>query len=339
VIAHSVIAEIFAGVSTRARVLIALLAIAMLAAPFFLDRYLLSVLILVCLAAYTAQAWNILLGFAGLLSLGHALYLGLGAYVSAALYVHFGIGPWLGIFPAIAVCVLVAAILGWLAFRFRIEGVYFALLTIAFAEVARIGFDHIGATGGAGGFFLPVRSEDQGQWWNLRGGPAFFYYLALLLASGAFVLCATLRRSRIGHRWLAVREDPEAARALGIDVSRARMAALILSAAMTGIAGVFQAFYANNIFPSQIFDISRSIDIILAPIIGGVGTLFGPILGAFVLAPLGEALISVTGAIGLNAPGTKALFFGLFLMAIIAGVPSGLWPRLAGLLRLPSARR
>ena len=313
------IAPVFAGVPTRARVLIGVLAIAMLAAPLFLDRYLLSVLILVCLAAYTGQAWNILLGFAGLLSLGHALYLGLGAYVSAALYVHYGIGPWLGIFPAIAACLAVAAILGWLAFRFRIEGVYFALLTISFAEVARIGFDHIGTTGGAGGFFLPVRSEDQGQWWNLRGGPTFFYYLALLLAAAGFVLCAVLRRSRLGHCWLAVREDPEAARALGIDINRARMWALILSAAMTGIAGVFQAFYANNLFPSQIFDISRSIDIILAP--------------------LGEVLISVTSAIGLNAPGTKALFFGLLLMAIIAGVPSGLWPRLAALLRLRSAPR
>jgi branched-chain amino acid transport system permease protein len=334
-----VIAEVFAGVSTRTRILIAVLAVVLLAAPLIFDRYLLSVLILVCLAAYTGQAWNILLGFAGLLSLGHALYLGLGAYVSAALYMHFGIGPWLGVFPAVATCIIVAALLGWLAFRFRIEGVYFALLTIAFAEVARVGFDHIGFTGGAGGLFLPVRSEDQRQWWNLRGGPTFFYYLALMLAAAAFVLCAILRRSRLGHRWLAVREDPEAARALGIDVNRARMSALLLSAGMTGIAGVFQAFYANNLFPSQIFDISRSIDIILAPIIGGVGTLLGPILGAFVLVPLGEVLISATGAVGLNAPGTKALVFGLFLMAIIAGVPSGLWPRLRELLRLQSAPR
>ncbi len=333
------IAQVLAGASTRARVLIAALAVVMLAAPLCLDRYLLSVMILVCLAAYTGQAWNILLGFAGLLSLGHALYLGLGAYISAALYVHLGIGPWLGVFPAVLACVMVAALLGWLAFRFRIEGVYFTLLTIAFAEVARVGFDHIGITGGAGGFFLPVRAEDQGQWWNLRGGPVFFYYLALLLAAAAFVLCAYLRRSRLGHRWLAVREDPEAARALGIDVNRARMSALILSAAMTGIAGVFQAFYANNLFPSQIFDISRSIDIILAPIIGGVGTLFGPVLGAFILVPMGEVLISVTRAIGLNAPGTKALFFGLFLMAIIAAVPSGLWPRLRDLLHVRSAPR
>ena len=333
------IAQIFAGLSTRARAAIVALAVGMLAAPLFLDRYVLSVMVLVCLAAYTGQAWNILLGFVGLLSLGHALYLGLAAYISAALYVHLGIGPWLGVFPAILVCVVVAALLGSLAFRFRIEGVYFALLTIAFAEVARVGFDHIGLTGGAGGFFLPVRSEDQGQWWNLRGGPVFFYYLALMLASAAFVLCAVLRRSRLGHRWLAVREDPEAARALGININRARMSALLLSAGMTGIAGVFQAFYANNLFPSQIFDISRSIDIILAPIVGGIGTLFGPILGAFVLIPIGEILISLTGAIGLNAPGTKALFFGLFLMAVIAGVPSGLWPRVRELLRLRSAPR
>jgi branched-chain amino acid transport system permease protein len=326
-------------VSSRGRILIAVFALAMLAAPLVLDRYLLSILILVCLAAFTGQAWNILMGFAGLLSLGHALYLGLGAYVSATLYVHFGIGPWLGIFPAIAACVLAAAAIGWLSLRFRIEGVYFALLTIAFAEVARVGFDHISATGGAGGFFLPVRAEDQGQWWNLRGGPTFFYYLALLLAAAALMLCAVLRRSRLGHRWLAVREDPEAARALGIDINRARMSALSLSAAMTGIAGVFQAFYSNNLFPSQIFDISRSIDIILAPIIGGIGTLFGPVLGAFVLAPLGEILIAVTQALGLNAPGMKALFFGLFLMGIIAAVPSGLWPRLATALGLRSEPR
>ena len=268
-----------------------------------------------------------MMGFAGLLSLGHALYLGLGAYVSAALFVHFGLSPLLGLFVAVLICVGVAMAIGALSFQFRIEGVYFALLTIAFAEVARIGFDHLKWTGGAGGFFLPVAGS-QGQWWNLRGGPLFFYYVSLAMAAAAFALCVALRRSKLGYQWLAVREDAEAARAVGIDVTRARMSAVVVSAAMSALGGVAHVFYYNNVFSAQIFDMSRSIDIMLAPIIGGIGTLFGPILGAFILVPLGEALIHATQALGINAPGAKAVFFGLALMIIIILAPNGIWPSL-----------
>ncbi|GGH18460.1 amino acid ABC transporter permease [Alsobacter metallidurans] len=318
----------------RALLLLGLLLAVLLAAPLALDRYLTSVLILVFWFAYVGQAWNIMMGFAGLLSLGHALYVGLGAYVAATLFVKLGIGPWAGLWLSAFVSVAVGAAIGWLGFRFRIEGVYFSLLTIAFAEVARIGFDHIGWTGGAAGLFLPVSAE-AGAWFNLRGGPLFFYYLALMMATAAFVLCAALRASRLGYRWLAVREDAEAARALGIDVFRARMAAVLISAGLTSLGGVFYAFYYNNLFPGQVFDISRSIEMILAPIVGGVGTLFGPVLGAFILTPLGEALIAITGALGLNAPGTKAVFYGVCLMAIVILAPNGLWPALKRRLGVP----
>ena len=311
----------------REHLLLGLLAAVLLALPLALDRYQTSVLVLVFLAAYMGQAWNVMMGFAGLLSLGHALYLGLGAYVSAALFVHFGLSPLLGLFVAVLICVGVAMAIGALSFQFRIEGVYFALLTIAFAEVARIGFDHLKWTGGAGGFFLPVAGS-QGQWWNLRGGPLFFYYVSLAMAAAAFALCVALRRSKLGYQWLAVREDAEAARAVGIDVTRARMSAVVVSAAMSALGGVAHVFYYNNVFSAQIFDMSRSIDIMLAPIIGGIGTLFGPILGAFILVPLGEALIHATQALGINAPGAKAVFFGLALMIIIFLAPSGIWPSL-----------
>ena len=311
----------------REHLLLGLLAAVLLALPLALDRYQTSVLVLVFLAAYMGQAWNVMMGFAGLLSLGHALYLGLGAYVSAALFVHFGLSPLLGLFVAVLICVGVAMAIGALSFQFRIEGVYFALLTIAFAEVARIGFDHLKWTGGAGGFFLPVAGS-QGQWWNLRGGPLFFYYVSLAMAAAAFALCVALRRSRLGYQWLAVREDAEAARAVGIDVTRARMSAVVVSAAMSALGGVAHVFYYNNVFSAQIFDMSRSIDIMLAPIIGGIGTLFGPVLGAFILIPLGEALIHATQALGINAPGAKAVFFGLALMIIIFLAPSGIWPSL-----------
>ena len=298
-----------------------------------------DVVILVLYFAYVGQAWNLLMGFAGQLSLGHALYLGLGAYAAAALWTHFGIGPWLGVLAAIPIAALGGAFIGWLGWRFSIEGVYFALLTIAFAEFTRIGFDHWDFTGASAGLFLPIGGEAASQWWNLGGGPLLFYYVALALATGAAALTAKLRRSPLGYRWLAVREDAEAARALGINVFRARMAAILISSSMTAVAGVFYAFYYRNLFPAQVFDISRSIELILAPIIGGLGTVFGPIVGALILTPLGEVLIGVTERLGLNAPGTKAVFYGLTLMIIIWLRPNGVWPWLAGVLGIRSKRQ
>ncbi|WP_460450365.1 branched-chain amino acid ABC transporter permease [Alsobacter sp. SYSU BS001988] len=331
------IARLLRSAPPRAVALLAGLLGALLLVPLALDRYLLSVFVLVFWFAYVGQAWNVMMGFAGLLSLGHALYVGLGAYVAAALFVHYGVGPWAGLWLSALLSVAAGAAIGWLGFRFRIEGVYFSLLTIAFAEVARVGFDHLGWTGGAAGLFLPVSAGGAGEWWNLRGGPLFFYYVALAMAAGAFVLCAALRHSRLGYRWLAVREDAEAARALGVDVFRARMAAVVVSAALTSLGGVFYAFYYNNLFPGQVFDMSRSIEMILGPIVGGIGTLFGPVLGAFILTPLGEVLIAATNALGLNAPGTKAVFYGVCLMVIVILAPNGLWPALKKRLGIPEA--
>jgi branched-chain amino acid transport system permease protein len=321
------------------RALAALLLAAFLAAPLIADRYLVSVLILVLYFAYVGQAWNLLMGFAGQLSLGHALYLGLGAYTAAAIWIHFGVGPWLGVLAAIPIAALGGAFIGWLGWRFSIEGVYFALLTIAFAEFTRIGFDHWDFTGASAGLFLPIGGEAAAQWWNLGGGPLLFYYIALALATGAAVFTAVLRRSPLGYRWLAVREDAEAARALGINIFRTRMTAMLISSSMTAVAGVFYAFYYRNLFPAQVFDISRSIELILAPIIGGLGTVFGPIVGALILTPLGEALIAATERLGLNAPGTKAVFYGLTLMVIIWLRPNGVWPWLAAVLGLRSKRQ
>jgi branched-chain amino acid transport system permease protein len=318
--------SVFAALNGRAKLLLALFVVGLAAAPLAADRYLLSVLILIFYFAYLGQAWNIMMGFAGQLSLGHSLYVGLGAYIAAALWTKFGIGPWAGMFAGMAVAMAFGAAIGWLGFRFGIAGVYFALLTIAFAEFTRIAFDHMDWTGRAGGLFLPVRAEQAGQWWNLRGGPLLFYYLSLLLMLGALWLCAILRASRLGHYWLAVREDEAAARALGIDAFAVKMKAVLISSAMAAIGGTFYAFYYNNLFPAQIFDMSRSIEMILAPIVGGLGTLFGPILGAFILTPLGEGLIAATEHAGLSAPGTKAVFYGLALMAIVWVAPSGVWP-------------
>ncbi|NVO12758.1 MAG: branched-chain amino acid ABC transporter permease [Rhodoplanes sp.] len=330
--------SLWGDMNRRGQVVVALALLLLLVAPLGATRYVLSVLTLILYFVYVGQAWNLMMGYAGQLSLGHALYVGLGGYVSAALWVHFGIGPWLGVFPAVAVAAAFGAAIGWLGFRFGIEGVYFALLTIAFAEFTRIGFDHIGFVGGAGGLFIPYEEQRLGQWWNLRGSQLFFYYLAFALAAAAVLLTALLARSRLGYQWIAIREDETAARALGIDVFRAKLKAVLISSSMTAIGGVFYAFYYNSLFPAQLFDMGRSIELILGPIVGGTGTVFGPVVGAFILTPLGEILISVTEHLGINAPGAKAVFFGLTLMTIIYLVPTGVWPWLSRKLGLARRR-
>jgi branched-chain amino acid transport system permease protein len=327
-------ARFTAGVPPRGFVGIAALLLALIAAPLFANDYLLTILILILYFAYVGQAWNIMMGFAGQLSLGHAIYVGLGAYTAAALYVHYGVGPWIGLLAAIPVAMICGAIIGFLAFRFGVAGVYFAILTIAFAEFARIGFDHLRVVGGSAGFFLPVAQYTQNDLWNLRGRPAMFYYVILALTVLAFLTCHALLRSRIGYFWLAIREDEQAARALGIDTFRYKMAAVVISAGMTAVAGVFFAFYYNNLFPEQVFHISRSIEIILAPIIGGIGTLFGPVLGAFVLTGLSEAMTEILHALGIEVPGAKQVFYGVCLLVVVMALPDGIWPWLAKRLKL-----
>ncbi|MEW5863789.1 MAG: branched-chain amino acid ABC transporter permease [Pseudomonadota bacterium] len=318
----------------RPLVLLALLAAFLLALPAFAGPYVLSVATLILYFAYTGQAWNVMMGFAGQLSLGHSLYVGVGAYAAGALFYHYGIGPWAGLWVAIALCVAFGLVIGFLAFRFGISGVYFALLTIAFAEFTRIGFDHLAWTGGPGGMFLKVEQRQTWDLANFRGPPLMYYYTLLVLAGGAFALCAALLRSRAGYYWQAIRENEEAAQALGIHTFRWKMLAVALSAAMTAVSGVFFAFYYNNLFPEQIFHISRSIEIILGPIIGGLGTLFGPILGAAVLTVLSDGITELLAALGVEIPGIKQVFYGLLLLVVVLFLPHGIWPPIAKRLRL-----
>ncbi|MGC1091994.1 MAG: branched-chain amino acid ABC transporter permease, partial [Pseudolabrys sp.] len=284
------IARLTEGVRPRTLIVLAVLLALFIAAPLFAGDYLLTVLVLILYFAYAGQAWNIMMGFAGQLSLGHALFVGLGAYTAAALFIHFGIGPWLGLFAVVPIAAAAGAFIGFLAFRFRIAGVYFAILTIAVAEFARVGFDHLTWTGASAGLFLPVAQYAHNDVLNLRGHPVMFYYILLGATVLALIGCRALLQSRMGYFWLAIREDEEAARAVGINTFRYKMMAVMISAAMTSFAGVIYAFYYNNLFPEQVFNISQSILIILAPFVGGVGTLFGPILGAFMLETIAESM-------------------------------------------------
>ena len=324
--------RLFEGVPRHGLVLLALAVVALLAAPYVVSNYILSVLIIVLYFAYVGQAWNLMLGFAGLLSLGHALFVGIGAYASASLFVHFGIPPVIGVFVAVALAVAMGCLIGYLGFRFSIHGVYFALLTIAFAEFTGIMVDHTRWLGSTEGLFLPVANRSTVDLINLRGSPVMFYYVILALTAFALILCRWLLNSKLGYYWQAIREDQQAAEASGIHLFKYKMIAVAISSGLTGIAGVWYAFYYNNLFPESTFGTNRSIEMILAPIVGGVGTLFGPIVGAFILTPLGETLSALTE--GFKIDGIKQFFWGLCVVIIVLFRPSGVWPWIAGLLRL-----
>jgi branched-chain amino acid transport system permease protein len=308
----------------------------LLSVPLWSTSYVLSIATLVLYLALLGQSWNLMLGYAGLLSLGHAMFVGIGSYTAGYLFVTYGLPPILGVFPAIALAVLAAVFIGFLGFRFSIKGVYFALLTIAFAELIRILVDHAGFLGATEGMFLPVSGQDRIGFnlITLRGHPVMFYYLALVLCGAALVLCRGLLNSRLGYYWQAIRDDPEAAQSLGIDLFRYKMYAVMLSSGMAAVGGVFYAFYQNSLFPNSTFLIERSIELTLGPIVGGVGTLFGPILGALLLTPLGEVITRIIDSMqqsgiidpALKLNGLKQFIWGLVVVLIVLFKPAGLWP-------------
>lgn len=298
-----------------------LLSVIALAAPLLLSNYVVSILILTLYIAYVGQAWNLLLGFGGQLSLGHALYTGLGAYVSSNLFIKFGISPWLSLILVVLLCAVLAAFIGGLGFRFGLSGVHFTLLTIAFAECTRLLFEHWHWFGSTAGLFIPVTTDI--SLWYLRGSTTLFYYLFLSLVIIAFLLCRLFLKSKLGYFARAIRENELAASSLGINVFQTKVILMALSAAMASIGGVFFAFYQNSLFPDQTFAMTKSIEVTMGSIVGGIGTLIGPILGAFVLIPLGELLSYVLSD---SLAGIKLLFHGTCLLLMVLFLPKGLWP-------------
>lgn len=338
------VAGLFSGLSGFGIAMFFLFLAGLIVYPPFASSYILTVGTIVLYLALLGQSWNLMLGFAGLLSIGHALFVGIGAYTAAFLFTRLGIPPVLGVFAAILLSVLVGAFIGYLGFRFSIGGVHFALLTIAFAEFTRIMVDHAGFLGGTQGLFLKVTAADRHgvDLINLRGHPLMFYYLSLGLAFATLLLCRTLLRSKLGYYWQAIRDDQQAAQSVGINVFRYKMYAVLYSSAIAGVGGVFYAFYQNGLFPESTFSIERSIEYTLAPIVGGVGTLFGPIFGAFLLTPLSESMTEIVDGLkeagildpSLKLHGLKPLFWGLVVALIVLFQPKGLWPWVARVMRL-----
>jgi branched-chain amino acid transport system permease protein len=295
----------------------------LLALPAVLSSYLLSVFIFIFFYGFLGQAWNIVGGYGGQLSAGHAAFVGIGAYASAMLSQQAGLTPWLGMFVGGALAALLGAIIGYLGFRFGLRGFYFVLLTVAFAEVCRIAVGNLEATGGAIGYYITFTGN---PWqFQFRDNRAH-YYIALalmLLATGTAWL---LERRRLGAYLTAIREDEEAAEALGVNAFRGKLTAMVISSFLTGLGGTFYAFYLLSLQPNSVFGIPLSVDIIIRPIVGGTGTLLGPILGSFILSPLAELSRHYLAQGGWS--GAHLIAYGALLIVVVLFMPQGAYPLL-----------
>jgi branched-chain amino acid transport system permease protein len=296
-----------------------------------LDPFWQSLLTLVFFYAFMGLTWNLMMS-AGLLSLGHALFLGLGAYTTAVLTERSGISPWLAIPAGSALAALAGGAMAWLGTRFSIRGIQFALLTIAVAELVRVLFDNWEFVGDTGGLFLRAINPDSNKWWvTLRGGTQFFYFAFLVVTAFAYLLLARLMASRWGYWWRSLNEDEAAARALGVPALRCKIVVVAISAALAGLGGGLFGLMQGSLFPDTVMGLRLSIEILIAPIIGGLGSLFGSVLGAFFVVPLME-LSNVLGQ-RMGFYGINTLAYGAVILAVIAFLPDGIWPRLVRIAR------
>jgi branched-chain amino acid transport system permease protein len=296
--------------------------------PTLLNSYAVTILTLIFFYGFLGQSWNILGGYAGQLSAGHAAFVGVGAYTSAVLSASFGLTPWIGMFVGGALAAGLGAVIGYLGFRFGLRGFYFVLLTVAFAEVCRIAASNTEFLGGALGFYITFTGNPrQFQFQD----PRAHYYIALVLMIVATVIVALLERRRFGVYLGAIREDETAAEALGVDAFRMKLLAMVLSSFLTGLGGTFYAFYLLSLQPGAVFGIPLSVEIIIRPIVGGAGTALGPILGSFILTPLGEVSRYYFGQGGFH--GAHLIVYGALLIAVVLFLPEGAYPRLARLVR------
>ena len=277
----------------------------------------LNFLVVALMIALAGQGWNILGGYGGQYSFGHAAFFGTGAYVTAILQMRYGINAWVSFATGIAAGAALGAVLGALTFRSGLRGSYFALVTLAFAEVLRIIASVAPITGAGVGTLIKLDLGFSSLQFQSR---APFYWIILTLVGASLITAQLIERSRFGVWLVAVRENEDAAKALGVNANGIKLAAMTISAAMTAAAGCFYAQYFLFVDAGIAYGTWISIQALLTPIIGGVGTVFGPLLGALVVKSLGEAAKLLAG----DAPGLDLIIYGAVLVMVIWFAPRGL---------------
>ena len=287
----------------------------------------LNFLVAALLIALVGQGWNVLGGYGGQYSFGHAAFFGTGAYVTAILQVRYGVNAWAGLGIGIVAGALVGAVIGAMSFRSGLRGSYFALVTLAFAEVLRIIASVAPITGAGVGTLVKLDLRWEAFQFQSR---APFYWIILGFVAVSLLIVQRLEGSRFGAYLVAVRENEDAARAAGIDTFRVKLIAMTLSAAITAAGGCFYTQYFLFLDAGIAYGTWISVEALLAPIIGGIGTVYGPLLGALVVRSLGEATKLITG----HAPGLDLVIYGCVLVLVVAFAPRGIAGLFASLRKL-----
>ncbi|HEX7548111.1 MAG TPA: branched-chain amino acid ABC transporter permease [Candidatus Methylomirabilis sp.] len=300
--------------------------------PFAVSSVWQNLLITTFYFGFLGQAWNVLGGYAGQLSLGHAAFFAIGAYTSVVLHTHLGLSPWLGMFVGALLAALLSQGIGYLGFRFGLRGFYFIHLTLAAAEICRLIALHLPILGGYTGLFIDFTPN---PWQFQFKGKIPYYFVSLAFLVLASTVVWLIQRSKFGVYLVAIREDEDAAEALGVDTFRYKMLAYAVSAALTALGGTFYAYYQFYLQPNTVLSMNLSVDIMIRSVVGGSGTILGPILGSFLLEILGEFSRTYFAA---GAAGLYLAVYGLLLIVVVLFLPRGVYPTLLAWLRRATGR-
>lgn len=291
----------------------------------------LHIMILLYLYAYLTTSWNLVGGFAGVLPMGHATFVGIGAYTSTILWLQYGVSPWLGMIAGGILAVIVGVLIGLPTFKMR--GAYFALATIAFAEGIRVMVENIDDLGpfklnGPRGLQIPPLKTGLASFLFAEKEP--YYYIILIMLIGVLALTYFTSRSKLGYYLNAGGEEPEAAMALGVNVARCKLIAMAMSSFLTALAGTFLAQLTLFIHPKSIISLDLSFEIAFIALIGGRGSIAGPVLGALLLRPVSDFSRIYFGD---KLPGLHLIIFGVVLILVMLYQPRGLQEPLTRLYR------
>ncbi len=300
--------------SIAATVVVLLLALVL---PLAVDSSHLNMVILVLMAAQLGVAWNMVGGYAGQVSLGHAAFYGLGAYSSTLLMIKFGINPWLGVLAGGGIAVVLSLAFGWSCFR--LKGHYFAMATIAVAELVQIFFTEWEYGGAAVGLYVPM--DKQGWVWMNFATKLPYYWLALGLLLLTLAANWWIERSYLGYYFRAIKDEPDAARSIGVNIARYKQVALSVSAFFTALGGSLYAQKELYIDPNSVLSTALSIKMALVAILGGVGTLLGPVIGSVVLTSIEEFSRILFGGTG---RGTDVIIYASIIIIIAVFYPTGI---------------
>lgn len=284
-----------------------------------LNAFYLHLFIMIFMHSVMAQSWNIIAGFSGQISLGHGLFFGIGAYASTFLFTEYGISPWIGIMFGMLISGFIAVLIG--IPMLRLHGHYFAIATLLIAIGFSLVFRRWELVGAASGLWIPISVGDSWTALQFHSSKIPYYYIFLFFFIVTFVISFFLSRSKLGYRFRAVRDDPQAATSLCIDVSKYKIIAYVISAMMMAPMGSLFAQYLLIIDPATVFNIEISIIVLLITVLGGIGNVWGPLIGTAILIPISEYSRIYLGGTG---GAVDLIFYGLILMLICVFRPNGL---------------